>query len=570
MLSQSELVQKLSGLEGKRYPAYKALKGQYQYQNYEVWIDHVQGDPFAEPSKVRIKISLDTAGFPEELYSKECRITALCDFLARRFNQSINKHNQVKEGSGKSGVIEIDPPGQEVLKRSSTIIKDGYIEVRFLVGLPAFGRRIAGKIAARIFSDVIPRIVSDSLYFQILPEDKLYRHIEIVEDAEFIREKLAELDLIAFVADDAVLPRASGIDPRPLCSKGLVPFKSCQSMGVSITLPNLGELTGMGIPKGVTLIVGGGYHGKSTLLSALEYGIYNHIPGDGREFVITSIDAVKIRAEDGRSIQNLNIDPFISNLPFDQDTITFTTVNASGSTSQAANILEALEIGTHTLLLDEDTLATNFMISDKRMKALINKEKEPITPFVEHVRGLYEKKGISTVIVMGGSGDYFSLADLVIGMIEYIPHDLTARAHEIVEKDSMSDGFNTKPPSEIPRIPIPDILNASMGKRRVHIKPESLSLLRFGEHQVQVGAVEQLVHPGQLRAIGYAIHYANRYIDGHRSIKEICELVMTDIRDKELDCLSEEWIRGDLSEFRSFELAATLNRFRSLKVKQRS
>jgi predicted ABC-class ATPase len=341
-------------------------------------------------------------------------------------------------------------------------------------------------------------------------------------------------------------------------------------MRVSITLPNLGELTGMGIPKGVTLIVGGGYHGKSTLLSALEYGIYNHIPGDGREFVITSIDAVKIRAEDGRSIQNLNIDPFISNLPFDQDTITFTTVNASGSTSQAANILEALEIGAHTLLLDEDTLATNFMISDKRMKALINKEKEPITPFVEHVRGLYEKKGISTVIVMGGSGDYFSLADLVIGMIEYIPHDLTARAHEIVKKDSMSDGFNIKPPSEIPRIPIPNILNASMGKRRVHIKPESLSLLRFGEHQVQVGAVEQLVHPGQLRAIGYAIHYANRYIDGHRSIKEICELVMTDIRDKELDCLSEEWIRGDLSEFRSFELAATLNRFRSLKVKQRS
>ncbi len=569
MLNQSELVQKLSGLEEKRYPAYKTLKGQYQYENYEVWIDHVQGDPFAEPSKIRIIISLETAGFPEDLYSEDCRNTALCDFLARRFYQSIKKHNQIKEGSGKSGVIEIDPPGQEVLKRSSVIIKDGCIEVRFLVGLPAFGRRIAGKVAARIFSEVIPRIVSDSLYFQILPEDKLYRHVETVEDAEFIREKLAELGLIAFVADNAVLPRASGIDPRPLSSKGLVLFKSCQSMRLSINLPNYGELTGMGIPKGVTLIVGGGYHGKSTLLSALEYGIYNHIPGDGREFVITSVDAVKIRAEDGRSIQNLNIDPFISNLPFDQDTISFSTANASGSTSQAANILEALEVGARTLLLDEDTLATNFMISDKRMKALINKEKEPITPFVEHVRGLYEKKRISTVIVMGGSGDYFSLADLVIGMIEYSPHDLTARAHEIVKKDSMSDNFNIKSPSDIPRFPIPNILNASKWKRRVHIKAESLSLLAFGEHQVQVGAVEQLVHPGQLRAIGYAIHYASRYIDGHRSIKEICELVMTDIREKGLDCLSEEWIRGDLSEFRSFELAATLNRFRSLKVKQR-
>lgn len=569
MQTQNELVQTLSGLERKRYPAYKTLKGQYQFQNYEVWIDHVQGDPFAEPSKVRIVISINAAGFPEDTYSKYCRNTALCDFLARRFYQSINKHNQVRQGSGKSGVIEIDPPGQEVLKRSSVIIKDGCIEVRFLVGLPAFGRRIAGKVAARIFSDVIPRIVSDSLYFQILPEDKLYRHIETVEDAEFVREKLAELGLIAFVADKAVLPRASGIDSRPLSSKDLVLFETCQSIRVTINLPNHGELTGMGIPKGVTLIVGGGYHGKSTLLSALEYGIYNHIPGDGREFVITSVDAVKIRAEDGRSIQNLNIDPFISNLPFEQDTISFSTANASGSTSQAANILEALEIGARTLLLDEDTLATNFMISDKRMKDLIDKEKEPITPFVEHVRGLYEKNGISTVIVMGGSGDYFSLADLVIGMIEYSPHDLTARAHQIVKENSMSDNFDIKSPSDIPRIPIPNILNAAKGKRRVHIKPESLSLLRFGEYQVQVGAVEQLVHPGQLRAIGYAIHYASRYIDGHRSIKEICELVMTDIREKGLDCLSEERIRGDLTEFRSFELAATLNRFRELRVKQR-
>ena len=569
MKSQSELIQILSGLERKPYPAYKPLKGQYQYQNYEVWIDHVQGDPFAEPSKVRIIISLDTAGFPEDTYSNDCRNTALCDFLARRFNQSINKHNKVREGSGKSGVIEIDPPGQEVLKRSSTITKNGCIEVRFLVGLPAFGRRIAGKAAARIFSDVIPEIVSDSLYFKVLPEKKLYHHIKTVEDAEFIREKLPDLGLIAFVADNAVLPRASGIDPRPLSSKGLVHFKSCQSMRTKITLPNHGELTGMGIPKGVTLIVGGGYHGKSTLLSSLEYGIYNHIPGDGREFVITSSDAVKIRAEDGRSIQDLNIDPFISNLPFEQDTISFSTANASGSTSQAANILEALEVGANTLLLDEDTLATNFMISDKRMKALINKEKEPITPFVEHVRGLYEKKGISTVIVMGGSGDYFSLADLVIGMIEYIPHDLTARAHEIDKKDSMSDYSNIKPPSDVPRIPVPNVLDASRGKRRVHIKPERLSLLRFGEHEVQVGALEQLVHSGQLRAIGYAIYYASRYIDGHRSIKEICELVMADIRKEGLDCLSEEWIRGDLSEFRSFELSATLNRFRELRIKQR-
>jgi predicted ABC-class ATPase len=569
MQSQKELIQALSKMDGKPYPAYKAVKGSYQYQDFELSIDHVQGDPFAIPSKARVRIPISTARFPEDTHHNNCRNVALCDFLTRRFYHSIKKHNTQREGSGKSGVIEIDRPGQAVLKSSSMVIKDGCIEARFLVGLPAFGRRIAGRIAANIFSEVIPHVVNDSLYFRELPEDKLYRHIETVEDAEFIRAKLKKLNLIAFVADNAVLPRASGIDPRPLRSERLVPFESCQSMRVSIKLPNYGSITGMGIPEGVTLIVGGGYHGKSTLLNALEHGIYNHIPDDGREFVVTNADAVKIRAEDGRSIQNLNIDPFISNLPFDQDTTTFSTANASGSTSQAANILEALEVGARTLLLDEDTLATNFMIRDLRMKALIARDKEPITPFVEHVRNLYEKNGISTVIVMGGSGDYFSLADVVIGMIEYCPHDLTAQAHQIVKENPSPKYFDAAPPSEIQRVPVPNVLSASKGKRPVDIRIEDLLYMRFGEHKVQVGAVEQLVHPSQLRAIGYAIHYAGRYMDGQRSIKEICRLVLADIREKGLDCLSDREARGDFAEFRSYELAATLNRFRALRVEQR-
>ena len=570
MNDQKELDKALSVMDGKPYPAYKAIKGGYGYQDYEIWIDHVQGDPFAIPSKIRVRIPISTAGFPKDTYHNECRNVALCDFLARRFHHSIKKYNTQKQGSGKSGAIEIDRLGQEVLKTSSMVIIDGCIEARFLVGFPAFGRRIAGKIALHMFSETIPQIVEDSLYFKKLPADKLFRHIETVEDAEFIRGKLSELNLVAFIADKAVLPRASGVDPRPLSTEGVVPFRSCQSMRASITLPNRGEITGMGIRKGVTLIVGGGYHGKSTLLNALEYGIYNHIPDDGREFVVSSADAVKIRAEDGRSIQNLNIDPFISNLPFDQDTTEFSTANASGSTSQAANILEALEVGANTLLLDEDTLATNFMIRDIRMKSLIAKEKEPITPFVEHVRNIYEEKGVSTVIVMGGSGDYFSLADVVIGMIEYCPHDLTSQAQQIVKENPLPEYSDATPPSEIQRISVPNVLDPSKGKRPVDIKIDELLYLRFGAHKVQVNAIEQLVHPSQLRTIGYAIYYAKKYIDGKKSIKEICRLVLTDIQDEGLDCLSDREARGDFAEFRSYELAATLNRFRALRVKQRS
>ncbi|MDR4505245.1 MAG: ABC-ATPase domain-containing protein [Candidatus Scalindua sp.] len=569
MRMDDELIKKVLTMEGKPYPAYKTIKGGYQFMDYELWLDHIQGDPFAIPSRVRVRIPITAAKFPDDTYNTRQRSIALCDFLARSFCQAIRKHNNQREGSGKSGIIEMDLPGQEILTRSSLIIKDRCIEARFLVGLPAYGRRIAGKAAAYIFSKVITRIVHDSLYYQRLEKERLYQHIETVEDAEFIRNSLTNRGLIGFVADNAVLPRASGIDSRPLSSKSLVLFKSCESLKVDFELPNHGTIRGMGIPCGVTLIVGGGYHGKSTLLHALEHGVYNHIPGDGREFVITNADAVKIRAEDGRSIQNLNINPFISNLPFNQETRFFSTANASGSTSQAANILEAFEVGASTLLLDEDTLATNFMIRDERMRALIAKDKEPITPFIEHVRGLYEKKGISTVLVMGGSGDYFPVADLVIAMIEYRPHDLTLESRQIVKKYPLSADHDVNPISEIHRIPLPDSMNASKGKKQIYIRPEGRTLLHFGEQQVQVGAVEQLLHPSQLRAIGYAIHYARHYIDGRRSIREICTLVMEDIRKEGLDCLTKPDLRGDLALFRYHELAATLNRFRVLKVKQR-
>ncbi|MDR4509521.1 MAG: ABC-ATPase domain-containing protein [Candidatus Brocadiaceae bacterium] len=567
LIANSKLIQTLIQLEGKPYPAYKSLKNGYQYHGYELWIDHVQGDPFAVPSKVRAKISMDTTGFPSNTYSGDSRNVALCDFLARRFFQSICQYNKDKEGSGKSSLIEIDRPGQEVLKRSSVVILGGFLEVRFLVGLPAYGRRIAGKVAAHMFSEIIPQIIHNSLYFQQNPQNKLYRHIETIEDADYIRAKLPEFNLVAFVADKAILPRASGIDQRPLRADHVVSFESCQSLRVSMDLPNHGTITGMGIPKGVTLIVGGGYHGKSTLLNALEHGVYNHIPDDGREFVITSADAVKIRAEDGRSIQNLNISPFISNLPFAQDTVAFSTLNASGSTSQAANILEAVEIGASTLLLDEDTLATNFMIRDKRMKALIAREKEPIVPFIDHIRGMYEKNGISTILVMGGCGDYFDFADVVIGMIEYRPHDLTEQARHIVKTNPLLMELHAPPLPEISRVPLAHSLDASKGKKPASIKSEGTYLLFYGIHRIQVDALEQLVHPSQLRAIGYAIYYARKYIDGKRNMHEICAQVLAKITEKGLDCLAIQEPRGDFAEFRSYELAATLNRFRKLRIK---
>jgi len=558
----------LRRIDGRGYRAYKDIRGTYDFENYLLIVDHVQGDPFAAPSRVRIQIPQKVAGFPEDTYSSKSREVALRDYITRRFSEAIRKFSRGHRGSGKSGNISIDRPGQEILERTSAFVTRNQVEVRFTMGLPAFGRRVAGRHAEAMFFDELPKIV-DFVLFENLDEKDLYEHIKTVEDADFLRSKLDELNLVAFVADGSILPRASGIDKRPLSNDKAVPFESPDSFKVRIDLPNRGEVTGMGIPKGITLIVGGGYHGKSTLLNALELGIYNHIPGDGREFVITNPNTIKIRAEDGRRIEKVDISPFITNLPLGHDTKAFSSENASGSTSQAANIIEALEIKAEVLLIDEDTSATNFMIRDHRMQELVSKEREPITPFIDKARQLYDDLDVSTILVIGGSGDYFDVADNVICMVEYKPVDVTSEARKITEKykaERKSEGGEnfgkiTK------RIPLANSFDASKGKREVKISPKGLKSIAFGIHNIDLGSVEQLVDSSQTRAIGDAIYYATKYMSDRLTLKELTDKIMDDIKRDGLDVLSRKHI-GDYAEFREFELACAINRLRTLSVSQ--
>jgi predicted ABC-class ATPase len=406
------LRKKLLALDGKGYKSYKDITGQYNYPDFELSIDHVQGDPFATPSRISVRINTDHAGFPESLWQNSSPRIALEDYLGRTIKLAIKKHVKGRRGSGSSGEINISTSGQQVLVRNAIIVTPDFIEARIVMGLPAEGRRADGKQASVMFMDELPKVIDAALRYQRHDAQKVQHHVDSVEDQDTLRLWLVEKKLVAFVANDSTLPRASGVDDRPM-PKGALAFVSPESLTQTVTLPNAGEISGMGIPEGVTLIVGGGFHGKSTLLRALERGIYNHIPGDGRERVASRTNAVKVRAEDARAISNVNISPFIDNLPFGRDTIAFSTENASGSTSQAANIIEALECGADVLLIDEDTSATNFMIRDERMQQLVADAKEPITPLLHRVRELYESFGVSSVIVMGGSGDYFDVADTV-------------------------------------------------------------------------------------------------------------------------------------------------------------
>ncbi len=567
MKDKKELQKILKRIDGKGYKAYNDIKGIYNFDFFILHIDHIQRDPFAGPSLLRVEVQ--DASFPRELIDNHEKRDAVSDFIARAFNGSIKKHTAGRSGSGKSGIITIDSGGQEILERSCVNIQSDNLEVRFSLGLPARGRRIIGREASRILMDVLPVIVNDSCFYKNLDSDHLIEEVELFEDANFIRNQLKSRGLIAFVRDGSILPRGSGVTDKPL--KNAVQFKTPKSLEVMFETPNHGTVHGMGIPKGVNLIVGGGYHGKSTLLQAIERGVYNHVYGDGREWVVTDPTAVKIRAEDGRRIENVDISSFIHNPPLNKNTEEFTTENASGSTSQAANIVEAVEAGTHLILFDEDTSATNFMIRDERMQRLVSNEKEPITPFIDRVRELYEDHNISTIMVMGGSGDYFEVADTVIMMDNYLPEDVTKDAKKIKEElpinrmQEIEFKFRFKE-----RYPLPESIKPYKG-RKIKLDIRGKSTILLGLETIDLSQVEQLIDTSQTRAIAYAIAYAaQNHMDGKTNMKEIVKMVEHDIETKGLDILAPKGRNNpnNIVKPRIFELTAALNRLRSLKTRK--
>lgn len=558
-----KLIKLIRKIDKKGYKSYKLLKGVYHFQDYTLSFDHVQGDPFADPTRISIRVPMPLAAYPPDLWASGERKIALEDFLGRAVSHAIKTTVEGNRGSGKSGEVRIATGGQQVLMRNAVILNHDFVEARITVGLPAAGRTILGKEAENIFIKELPPVVNKSLIYKNLSAKKIRSHVESVEDQQFLRRWLNKESLVAFVADQSILPRHSGINDHPL-KEGAVPFKAPESLVYMPHLPNAGSISGMGIPEGITLIVGGGFHGKSTLLHALELGVYNHIPGDGREKTVTNSSAVKVRAEDGRAISNVNICPFIDRLPFGRDTNLFKTENASGSTSQAANIIEALDCGSTALLIDEDTSATNFMIRDERMQALVSYEKEPITPFLHRVRELYEKHGVSSVIVMGGSGDYFEVADTVIMMDVYRPRNVTVAAKRLCTPNK-NIFTTTKMPligKKTTRRPCGNTLNATKDRHKTKIDTKELTTLFYGKHRIDLSRVEQLIDIGQTRTIGWFIqYYAKYFANNSESLIEGLEKVFKVAEKSGLDIFSPYKV-GNLAMPRFHEVAAAINRIR--------
>lgn len=620
MKSQNELRTMLRSIDHKSYPAYKSLAGEWKFDRYTLVIDHVQGDPFASPSSLHVEISHALARFPEAYYRRDCSRIALQDFLVRQVGKQFEQFNFRAKGSGKSGLLSISRCGQAVLERSACQITDKGIIVRFHVGFPAFGRTINAGELDKILFDFLPRCVENSLFYARLDGKRVEGTVHLAEDQEALRHILKEEKLVAFVANGSVLPRKSGVSDLPMADS--VPFTSPASMERTFELPHRGKISGMAVPEGITLIVGGGYHGKSTLLEAIQMGVYDHIAGDGREFVITEETALKLRAEDGRSIRNVDISLFINDLPNKKDTKKFTTEDASGSTSQAAAVVEGMEAGTRLFLIDEDTSATNFMVRDEFMQQVIVRDKEPITPFLERAGDLYDKAGISTILVAGSSGAFFYIADHILMMDCYRPVDITERVKGMC-------GGHTAPRVQAPGFVVPafdralpafrkaqkgrgrgwdgkelETRNIGFAKdaggygegaafddengygsregrgnggrgrggdragqdgRHEHMKTKSFGLESFSmdREEVNVRYLEQLLDPEQVNALAHLLRYGlEQVMDGRKTVRQTVETIWNAWEKQGWKPFAGSFVPCGLAKPRIQELYACLNRFR--------
>lgn len=563
MKTASDLERMLNAIDRKSYPAYKDLRGQYDFGEYIFSIDHVQGDPFASPSRVSLRVLMEKAKFPQEYLAEKHKRVTLQDHLTRLFGEAVRKGSFQAKGSGKSGLLAVSKCGQEVLERTACCITDEEIIMRFEIGFPANGRSVNARELNKILFKIVPECTKKTLYYASIDQKALRTAIELCEDQEYVRKNLSDMGLCVFIADGSVLPRQSGVSQKPL--EGAVPFQAPESLKVTMNLPCRGPVTGMGIRRGITLLVGGGYHGKSTVLQAIQDGVYNHISGDGRELVITDRSAVKLRAEDGRSISSVDISPFINHLPNGKDTTRFTTEDASGSTSQAAGLMEAVESGSRLILMDEDTSATNFMIRDRLMQQVVSSGEEPITPFIERVNSLHKDLGISTILVAGSCGSYFHVADTIIQMKEYVPMDVTgvakSAAAEYMEFETPRSKF---PIYLVDRVPLRD--RKLLQEERIKIKNFGMDQIAIAKNNVELRGLEQLKDEEQTRALGYIVkELLVRVFDGRCTLAQAVERMDNQIEEQGLESL---FARGDVTASlalpRKQEMLAAISRYRGL------
>jgi predicted ABC-class ATPase len=572
----------LESISDQPFQAIQQLYGTYNFPRFELGFIKMQGSPGANPASIAsVKIPLHDSKIPEEsLQTAESRL-AIADFLIRRFRQGISRfalQNRGTEGSGSFDTIALS---QKMLSRDSVLFDGDTVCLRFMISLPA--KRQGGVFDAEqawiMLHQELAAIVDDCFFYQHYDQQTrllLEQFVDVQKTRAKITQFMQQHGLIAFIADHARLPRHSGVDDRPAVSESVKTFESPASLQITIPLSDGRSITGMGIKEGITCITGGGYHGKSTLMQAILSGVYAHIPGDGREYVVTREDAFFIRAEEGRSIRDVDISPFIGDLPNGLKTARFSSDNASGSTSQAANIVEAIESGSRLLLFDEDTCATNFLVRDELIRKILDAAQEPIKPLYSTMRSLWKTHHVSMIFVVGGLGYFLQKADTCLLMDNYRCNDITAKARDrlgaIAEGGETIPGFagsrrlaadNFDPAYTNQR------LNKTISKRIKDLR-NAPRQLEYGMDLINLDAVAQIAEAPQILTIGYCLLALRTKIQSNDKLETVrfwIDWLESEIGKRGLAVLEPDY-PGTLSMPRKYELAAAINRVRSLRITQ--
>jgi predicted ABC-class ATPase len=562
MIDKKEFIEIIEGIDGRSREEFAKLVGDFDFSRYVVKIGRLRPDGRSFPLSVRVPQII--AGFPEEIFETPIRRMALEDYLIRNLATAIEEISSFDEEGVAYRNIEIATPGQKILPRTSMLVSDEYIETHLAVRLPLRDELIDGEKLEDIFFEELQELVVSTLIYCNLDYDELSSFLDIMEDAGRIRQLLASQGLISFVGEGSLLKREPFTDDVDLFQ---APLMIDEKLKTSIDVPNAGTVSGLGIKDGITLIIGDEYSGRCDLIAAISAGIYNHVPGDGREFVASMPDTVYISEEPGRSVQKVDISPFV--ISEDEGFAEFSSDAADGFESEAAALVENIEVGARILLFDESTSSPAFLAGDERIGGLISGGDPRTVPLAARARQLTEEIGAALVVAGNRNiSAFIPVADTILLIEDYTVSDITEQAKALgiaeIKVEESTRGFQEL--ADRKRWVVPSSIDPSLGKEDAHIVAYEKQLLEFGRNLIDLSVIEQLADSDQTRTIGQVLYYLKlRYLGESNSLNSLLDYVDRDLSTEGLACLSPEF-RSDLARPRRYEIAAALNRLPSFRV----
>lgn len=534
MASEEVLRKTLKNADGKPFQKYKGIQNNFVLEDFEIIFDDVQNDRMGHTA-IRVRVPHKKAGFPEDMYDTKLREIALRDLIARRFRESARTHARSPIPKTSGGEVFIPRPGQEILERGSVAISPYFIEVRFTADLPADGNKVSA-VAMDLLMERIKTIISESLYFSAYKQSKVYNHLQTYENAEFIRENLDSKGIVAFIADGSVLPRRDD-DLAPMVDAK--EFVTDPALKVTFDVPYGEPISGMGIPKGFTAVTGASRNGKSALLDAIFAGVYDHIPGDGREYVITSRDAAFIMAEPNRPADSVDISMFVPETPEFDDTSAAKKEFVSSPMSEFVSVSEAVEMGSKLILIDEEY--SNPCVMRKGFLA----DNEKIISLSEMGSSM-GRQGISLVMVSGDESVIRSADNvLVVEGFKVSP----------AKVERTGNGKEFSMPAD--RYPVSKGIVYEKGHRDVNVTAQEIRTIEIGEFKVHV-PVAALFDISQTNTVADAIAYMKEHMDGSKNMLDVCKDAIGAIKAE--DDSTDNGSGMHHATIRAIDLAAVLNR----------